>query len=213
MLSLAGRIGGLDWANLSLVVAFVAILGVNLWKPASDGADEAIELLTNRPEPHAPVRRSDVSITDADWPGDDGFTPATLSSVPSLLTPGMLIDRFGQDGGHFFSPVGTPFTARGLPYVCDSGSYSVFVVRKPFLVWSGKVAPAFNQPGGGAQIRSDAPVASLLAYGVIAPVIPTGRSPCDDAHGPAPAPRQAGDAVIAGPVRGLNSANALGSTP
>jgi hypothetical protein len=70
---------------------------------------------------------------------------------------GNVLDRFGDDGGKYFSPDGTPFEARALPP--DS-------LGKPYLrmrltgelpegwrIEVAEVAPAFGRDGGGLQIR------------------------------------------------------------
>jgi hypothetical protein len=70
---------------------------------------------------------------------------------------GNVLDRFGDDGGKYFSPDGTPFEERALPP--DS-------LGKPYLrmrltgelpagwrIEVAEVAPAFGRDGGGLQIR------------------------------------------------------------
>jgi Tuberculosis necrotizing toxin len=70
---------------------------------------------------------------------------------------GDVLDRFGDEGGRYFSPDGTPFEARSLPP--DS-------LGKPYLrmrlaselpanwkIEVSEVAPAFGRDGGGLQIR------------------------------------------------------------
>src|SRR5436853_7159835 len=46
------------------------------------------------------------------WPGNDGFAPATL---PVIIQPGAVVDRFGDGAGTFFSPKGTGYRERALP--------------------------------------------------------------------------------------------------
>jgi hypothetical protein len=94
------------------------------------------------------------------WPPDDGFAAAP---VPVVLMPGMLIDRFGSDGGRFFSPKGAAYAARALPYACDRQTYIVYRVVLPVVAWSGKAAPWFGQPGGATQFETDAQVFQLKA--------------------------------------------------
>lgn len=82
----------------------------------------------------------------------DGFDgPA----VPTTLKPGMVIDRFGPVGGHFASPLGTPYPQRALPPPTAAvNEYHRYRVVKPFPdghVTQGKIAPHFDQPGGGVQ--------------------------------------------------------------
>src|ERR1700761_2796772 len=50
------------------------------------------------------------------WPPGDGSQGDTSEIT---LAPGTLIDRFGGDGGAYFSPKGIPFGQRALPYICD----------------------------------------------------------------------------------------------
>ena len=70
---------------------------------------------------------------------------------------GDVLDRFGDEGGRYFSPDGTPFEARSLP----PGS-----LQQPYLrmrlsgelppnwkIEVSEVAPAFGRDGGGLQIR------------------------------------------------------------
>src|SRR5689334_8364747 len=49
------------------------------------------------------------------WPSNDG-----CAAVPEVttLSPGALLDRFGNQSGTFFSPLGESFHARAVPYVC-----------------------------------------------------------------------------------------------
>ena len=85
---------------------------------------------------------------DIRWPIDDGFAeyPETIT-----LQPGTIIDRYGSDYGTFTSPQGIPYANRALAPGTELKPYSVFEVVKPIEVQAGKIAPWFNQPGGGVQ--------------------------------------------------------------
>lgn len=109
------------------------------------------------------------------WPGDDGF-----AAMPVLLVlqPGMLIDRFGQETGHFFSPKGAGYGQRALPYVCKELPYHVYRIELPLLAWTGKAASWFDEPGSATQLETDASVAQLLADGTISAVKVSGATPC-----------------------------------
>jgi streptomycin 6-kinase len=109
------------------------------------------------------------------WPANDGFAAAPLLLE---LEPGMLIDRFGKDTGHFLSPKGAGYGQRALPYVCKDMPYHVYRIEQPLLAWTGKAAAWFDQPGGATQIETDASVAQLLADGTIAAVTVSGATPC-----------------------------------
>ena len=108
------------------------------------------------------------------WPPDDGFRGA---AVPIVLPAGVLLDRFGADGGRFLSPKGAAFRARALPSVCAGQPYSVFRVASPLPVWIGRAAGWFDEPGGATQVQTDATVAQLLADGVLVRM-PASPAPC-----------------------------------
>ncbi|WP_027941053.1 TNT domain-containing protein [Amycolatopsis taiwanensis] len=95
----------------------------------------------------------------------DGFTVFNL-------VPGQVIDRFGSNGGRFFSPFGAPFSQRALPPssldTLDQAhpfGYHVFRVIAPFTVQAGTSAPWFGQPGGGLQYFSPTMNADQLIAG------------------------------------------------
>lgn len=101
------------------------------------------------------------------WPPNDG---AAGTPLPVVLEPGMLLDRYGCEWGNFLSPRGASFSARALPYVCETSPYFTYRVVKPVVVWTSKAAPWFDQKGGATQFQTDASVAALLADGVLEPV-------------------------------------------
>lgn len=98
------------------------------------------------------------------WPRHDGFAPATLSVI---IQPGALIDRFGDNGGTFFSPKGTGYRERALPYVCRGYAYAAYRVAKPLPALVGTAVPWFNEPGGAIQVKTTECVNQLLANGVL----------------------------------------------
>jgi hypothetical protein len=91
----------------------------------------------------------------------------------------MLLDRFGSTGGRFFSPLGAPYSARALPYVCAAQVYTVYRVHGPLEVQSGTAAPWFGEPGGAIQYKSDGTAAELLATSKIETAPDPGPAPCD----------------------------------
>jgi len=111
------------------------------------------------------------------WPPGDGSQGDTSEIT---LAPGTLIDRFGGDGGAYFSPKGTPYGQRALPYVCDLRAYRIFRVEQSFTVTSGTIKPWFGEAGLGTQYRAKQSVADLLKAGNIkeVPVVLPGDSPC-----------------------------------
>lgn len=94
------------------------------------------------------------------WPANDGFSK---DPVYVVLEPGMLLDRFGSEGGRFFSPKGAAFGARALPTVCAELVYSVYQVQRPLPVRIGAAAPWFDEQGGATQLMTDATAAQLVS--------------------------------------------------
>ncbi|GAA2991956.1 hypothetical protein Sfulv_02280 [Streptomyces fulvorobeus] len=98
------------------------------------------------------------------YPPNDGFAEVNgeLDKAPSELRPGQRLDRFGSEYGSYLAPAGDAYAERALPpqnlntrdaaVACD---YRVYKVTKSFWVWQGGIAPWFEQPGGGQQIKLD----------------------------------------------------------
>lgn len=99
------------------------------------------------------------------YPPNDGFAEVNgeIDKEPTQLRPGQRLDRFGSEYGGYLAPAGDSYGERALPpqnlntreaaTPCD---YRVYKVAKPFWVWQGGIAPWFEQPGGGRQIKLDA---------------------------------------------------------
>lgn len=126
------------------------------------GKADAPDSAPAKPAKPAPGRRPDTSkakykadehYKDADgnwkWPPDDGFEGGVRS--PERLGVDSRIDRFGNEKGSFLSPEGTPFEQRALAPSSLREPYHAYQVNKPLPVESGKIAAAFDQPGGGTQ--------------------------------------------------------------
>ncbi|MBI5388209.1 MAG: glycohydrolase toxin TNT-related protein [Verrucomicrobia bacterium] len=104
------------------------------------------------------------------YPANNGFLGQTTRE---FLYPGQRMDRYGgTDASRFFSPAGTPEPARSLPAGSSGQSLRTFEVRKPFEVESGRVAPAFGQPGLGPQLRAPVPMKTLINREIIREVTP-----------------------------------------
>ncbi|MFJ2770786.1 TNT domain-containing protein [Streptomyces sp. NPDC087300] len=98
------------------------------------------------------------------YPPNDGFGTVNgqVDKHPERLDEGERLDRFGSEFGSFLAPAGDSYAERALPpqnlntrdaaFPCD---YRVYEVSKPFSVWQGSIAPWFEQPGGGQQIKLD----------------------------------------------------------
>ncbi|MGW4178596.1 TNT domain-containing protein [Streptomyces sp. G9] len=99
------------------------------------------------------------------YPPNDGFAEVNgeIDKEPVELRTGQRLDRFGSEYGGYLAPAGDAYAERALPpqnlntrdadTPCD---YRVYKVAKPFWVWQGSIAPWFEQPGGGQQIKLDA---------------------------------------------------------
>ncbi len=98
------------------------------------------------------------------YPPNDGFDTVNgqVDKHRELLEKGEELDRFGSEFGGYLAPAGDPYAKRALPpqnlntrdaaFACD---YRVYEVSKPFHVWQGSIAPWFEQPGRGQQIKLD----------------------------------------------------------
>lgn len=71
---------------------------------------------------------------------------------------GELFDRFGSEYGRYLGEVGTPLEKRSLPPGTNTpNNLHKYQVIKPFEITEETIAPAFNQAGGGTQIREKIP--------------------------------------------------------
>ncbi|MFE3554651.1 TNT domain-containing protein [Streptomyces sp. NPDC059193] len=98
------------------------------------------------------------------YPPNDGFAEVNgqVDKAPELLEEGERLDRFGSEFGSYLAPAGDPYAKRALPpqnlntrdaaFPCD---YHLYEVARSFTVWEGSIAPWFEQPGGGRQIKLD----------------------------------------------------------
>ncbi|MFF0815729.1 TNT domain-containing protein [Rhodococcus sp. NPDC003318] len=85
--------------------------------------------------------------------------------VEGRLDVGTLIDRYGSEGGNFLAPAGASYTSRALPPVnlvgvpAETCNYHVYLVTKALPLYTGPIAPWFEQEGYGTQYEV---VADLL---------------------------------------------------
>ncbi|MEI2466821.1 T7SS effector LXG polymorphic toxin [Niallia taxi] len=84
------------------------------------------------------------------WPPNDGFVSGT--QIEETLPVGMRMDRYGQPTGSFLAPESDSFPSRALAPHSELAPYYVYEVTDEFEVTLGKIAPWFDQPGGGTQI-------------------------------------------------------------
>lgn len=68
------------------------------------------------------------------------------------IPTGTIIDRYGSEYGKYTSPEGVPYEKRALPYIENQNAYHKYKVLKQIdNVTISKIAPAFNEIGGGLQ--------------------------------------------------------------
>jgi len=84
-----------------------------------------------------------------DWPKNLGFEG---DPIKTTIPIGTRLDRYGEPGGSFLAPKGTPYEQRSLAPGARAEKYYEYEVVKPLPAIQGKIAPAFGEPGGGLQI-------------------------------------------------------------
>lgn len=79
---------------------------------------------------------------------------------PNTMQTDDVIDRYGDPNGRFASPSGTSFEERALPPSSVGSAYTQYEVLRPLPegVIEGRIAPWFEQPGGGVQYVFDRPL-------------------------------------------------------
>ena len=117
-----------------------------------------------RPEVGTPPKKAPIQTY---YPPNRGFLEPPSRKT---LEPGTVIDRYGETGGSFASPKGTPPYARSLPPGAESKPLRSYEVTKPIDVDAGKAAPWYGQPGGGIQYDLGKPVQDLIDSGHLKPI-------------------------------------------
>ncbi len=126
------------------------------------------QALTNRkpPKVQIDVRFAD-DVGEISNPPNNGFLG---SPEKTTLQSGTMIDRFGGSEGQYVSPQGTSFPARSLPMSKLNLPLNTYQVIKQFDVYSGTIAPWYNQPGMGQQYYLNQSVQELIDTGYLKPV-------------------------------------------
>ena len=85
------------------------------------------------------------------WAPNGGRVAGTIKENQTIPT-GTIIDRYGSEYGKYTSPEGVPYEKRALPYIENQNAYHKYKVLKQIdNVTISKIAPAFNEIGGGLQ--------------------------------------------------------------
>ena len=115
------------------------------------------------------------------YPSDDGFVTVGGQIIDAKITlpSGLLIDRFGGEGGNYFSRKGDQYAARALPpsnlntpTAGPPNGYHVYKVIGAGVpgVLAGPAVPWFGQPGGSIQFYTSQNVSTLIKNGLLEPV-------------------------------------------
>lgn len=101
---------------------------------------------------------------EINWPRNSGF-----AGIPkkTTLKRGERIDRYGLDSGTFTSPEGTDYHMRSVAPGTNLRPHSIFQVMVPINVKEGKIAPWFDEPGGGIQYKMPKSIKDLLKDNVL----------------------------------------------
>ena len=85
------------------------------------------------------------------WAPNGGRVAGTIKENQTIPT-GTIIDRYGSEYGKYTSPEGVPYEKRALPYIENQNAYHKYKILKQIdNVTISKIAPAFNEIGGGLQ--------------------------------------------------------------
>jgi uncharacterized Zn-binding protein involved in type VI secretion len=120
------------------------------------GGNPAAVAAVNRMPPA--FRSEHAAARAAGWQRPDGKTwyPPNNGGVGTPVTrtlpEGMKLDRFGNEGGSFMSNAGDNFGARALPGQ-PAGPANPYTTGRGLVVEESRIAPWFDQPGGGTQYR------------------------------------------------------------
>jgi nicrotizing toxin Mtb-like protein len=141
------------------------------------GRGPSLPPTTARRDPNNRPLNARADLADK-WIDDNGrytFPPQALGYENGCLKParevtlvlGTMIDRYGQAGGTFLSPVGTSYEARALPYDKAKMPYYRYEVLKPLPAKTCEAVPWFDQSGGGVQYMVEKSVQQLVADGYL----------------------------------------------
>jgi Tuberculosis necrotizing toxin len=98
-------------------------------------------------------------------PGKHGAVEGLESRVQ--LSPGQVLDRYGDGRGHYMCLSGTSYPERSLPAHSLAEKYHQYKVARPFTVNAGEAAEAFGEPGRGIQLRTDQTISKLVKDGYL----------------------------------------------
>lgn len=155
----------MDFADGSSVDVFAWDYGQTRRLFRTPDLREAVATVVQRLRPE-PVNARRVTREDwQSWCSEAARSAASLDAgldnglvVETSLPAGMVVDRFGDLDGFLLYPAGLPFARRSLPPSALDPSrrdlgLTAFGVVRPIDVLAARVAPAFEQPGGGVVFR------------------------------------------------------------
>jgi RHS repeat-associated protein len=98
------------------------------------------------------------------YPPNNGFA-GTPSSI--TLNPSQIVTRYGAPDGRYASPIGTPLSARALPFQQWNLPITGYEVVKPIEVLAGPARAWFGLPGGGMQYHFSQTLETLVRQGIL----------------------------------------------
>ncbi|HLP05342.1 MAG TPA: glycohydrolase toxin TNT-related protein, partial [Paludibacter sp.] len=137
--------------------------------------DHDVNLFSGKPNPvmpkptppALPAHQEQLALPEhIEYPPNDGFQGEIKQDY---LMPGDVVDRIGEVGpdSRFLSTKSSSVEMRSLAPNTNTSVYNQYMVAKPIPVTSGKIAPWFNQPGGGLQFRTTVPINTLINRGFL----------------------------------------------
>ena len=139
-------------------------------------AEDAVDLAVRLAASPLPVRTA--SLADDEVAAGQATASAIIARTegrggqagPTAVGPGDVLDVIGPETGHHLYALGTPFPHRSQPPSDVGAPWLTFEVVKhlPPTVLEGRVAPWFEQPGGGAMVVLDRPVRWYVDNGFLA---------------------------------------------
>jgi hypothetical protein len=153
------------------------------WRAAMAEVNQRLQLVTlvGSVLSGKPRRPSNAIVSGSQRPSVTIKPSAPVKTVGDTILEGRCMITYwppnrGFDGPPttrtFVSPQGVPSPKRALAPGTTDKPCSVFEVVNPLEVKAGKIAPWFNQPGGGMQYELGKSIKELLECGAIRRVTP-----------------------------------------
>ncbi|MGV0987131.1 hemagglutinin repeat-containing protein [Limnohabitans sp.] len=119
-----------------------------------------VNVRTDDAQQYDQFRKPDSTKPGGEWDyakhaPNDGAVPG--SSTTTMAKVGEQLDRYGPTNRTYMAPADTPLEMRSMAPGAAANQYIKVEVAKPFEIVTEKIAPAFDQLGGGQQVRGRIP--------------------------------------------------------